>query len=154
MNWVNWLMQVLQAALALATAPLLVGWVNQCRAWLQNRSAPSVLQPYRTIRKLFHKDAIIAVNASSLFRLAPYVVFGTMVAAAAMVPTVGTGKRRFEAIKGEIPSPINPPSGCAFHPRCPHAGPRCRIEAPRLTDAGQGRTVACHLNDGGVEVAA
>ena len=72
----------------------------------------------------------------------------------ASVPTVGTGKRRFEAIKGEIPSPINPPSGCAFHPRCPHAGPRCRVEAPRLTEAGQGRTVACHLNDGGVEVAA
>ena len=72
----------------------------------------------------------------------------------ASVPTVGTGKRRFEAIKGEIPSPINPPSGCAFHPRCPHAGPRCRVEAPRLTDAGRERTVACHLNDGGVGVAA
>ena len=72
----------------------------------------------------------------------------------ASVPTVGTGRRRFEAIKGEIPSPINPPPGCAFHPRCPHAGPRCRIEAPRLTDAGKDRTVACHLNDGGVEVAA
>lgn len=69
----------------------------------------------------------------------------------ASVPTVGTGKRRFEAIKGEIPSPINPPSGCAFHPRCPFAGPRCRVEAPRLTDAGESRTVACHLNDGGVE---
>lgn len=72
----------------------------------------------------------------------------------ASVPTVGTGKRRFEAIKGEIPSPIDPPSGCAFHPRCPHAGPRCSVEAPRLTDAGLGRTVACHLNDGGVEKSA
>lgn len=69
----------------------------------------------------------------------------------ASVPTVGTGKRRFEAIKGEIPSPINPPSGCAFHPRCPFAGPRCSTEAPRLTDAGAGRTVACHLKDGGVD---
>jgi oligopeptide/dipeptide ABC transporter ATP-binding protein len=75
----------------------------------------------------------------------------------ASVPTVGTGKRTFEAIKGEIPSPINPPSGCAFHPRCPLAGPRCRVEVPRLTEAGPSRTVACHLNDGGVgakEVAA
>ncbi len=68
----------------------------------------------------------------------------------ASVPTVGTGRRVFEAIKGEIPSPINPPSGCAFHPRCPLAGPRCRVEVPRLTDAGPARTVACHLNDGGV----
>ncbi len=69
----------------------------------------------------------------------------------ASVPTVGTGKRVFEAIQGEIPSPINPPSGCAFHPRCPLAGPRCRSEVPRLTGAGNLRTVACHLNDGGVE---
>ncbi|MCX7561602.1 ATP-binding cassette domain-containing protein [Sulfitobacter sp. F26204] len=68
----------------------------------------------------------------------------------ASVPTVGTGKRRFEAIKGEIPSPINPPSGCAFHPRCPLAGQRCSVEAPQLSDAGTNRTVACHLNDGGV----
>lgn len=91
MNWVNWVIQFLQVVLALAAAPLLVGWVNQCRAWLQNRSAPSLLQPYRAIRKLFHKDAVIADGASSLFRFAPYVVFGTMVAAAAMIPTVGTG---------------------------------------------------------------
>ncbi|MCI2393875.1 ABC transporter ATP-binding protein [Aliiroseovarius sediminis] len=72
----------------------------------------------------------------------------------ASVPTVGTGKRKFEAIKGEIPSPINPPPGCAFHPRCPLAGPRCRVEAPRLTGAGPARTVACHLNDGGVDTKA
>lgn len=70
----------------------------------------------------------------------------------ASVPTVGTGKGRFEAIKGEIPSPIDPPPGCAFHPRCPFAGPRCRAEVPRLTGAGTARTVACHLNDGGVEM--
>jgi oligopeptide/dipeptide ABC transporter ATP-binding protein len=70
----------------------------------------------------------------------------------ASVPTVGTGKRVFEVIKGEIPSPINPPSGCAFHPRCPHAGPRCSVQVPRLTAAGPGRTVACHLNDGGTQI--
>jgi len=70
----------------------------------------------------------------------------------ASVPTVGTGRRRFEAIRGEIPSPIDPPPGCPFHPRCPHAGPRCRVEVPGLTGAGPGRTVACHLNDGGVQM--
>lgn len=70
----------------------------------------------------------------------------------ASIPTVGTGRGRFEAIKGEIPSPIAPPPGCAFHPRCPFAGSRCRTEVPRLTAAGPVRTVACHLNDGGVDM--
>lgn len=82
--------QVLEVIVALLLAPLLVGWINQCRAWLQNRSAPSVLQPYRGIRKLFHKDAVVAENASPLFRVAPYIVFGTMVCAAAIIPSLGT----------------------------------------------------------------
>jgi formate hydrogenlyase subunit 4 len=85
-----WLSQIIEVLVALALAPLFLGWVNQCRAWLQNRSAPSLLQPYRGIHKLFHKDAVVASNASSLFRIAPYVVFGSMVAAAAMVPSLGT----------------------------------------------------------------
>jgi formate hydrogenlyase subunit 4 len=84
------LSQVLQLAVALALAPILVGWVNQCRAWLANRSAPPLLLPYRTIRKLFHKDAVVAVNASPLFRLTPYVVFGAMALAAAIVPSLAT----------------------------------------------------------------
>jgi formate hydrogenlyase subunit 4 len=69
---------------------LFVGWVNMCRAWLQNRRAPSVLLPYRGLRKLFNKDAVIAETASPLFRAAPYVVFGAMVAAAAIIPSMGT----------------------------------------------------------------
>jgi formate hydrogenlyase subunit 4 len=71
-------------------APLFLGWVNQCRAWLQNKTAPSILLPYRGIRKLFHKDAVIAANASQLFRLAPYIVFGAMATAAAIIPSVAT----------------------------------------------------------------
>jgi formate hydrogenlyase subunit 4 len=84
------LSQVLQVALALALAPLLVGWINQCRAWLQNRSAPSMFLPYRTIRKLFMKDAVVAENASPIFRTMPYVVFGAMCCAAAIVPSLAT----------------------------------------------------------------
>nr|MBP8139934.1 NADH-quinone oxidoreductase subunit H [Burkholderiales bacterium] len=84
------LSQAVQLALALALAPLLVGWVNQCRAWLANRSAPPLLLPYRTIRKLFMKDAVVASNASPLFRLTPYVVFGAMCCAAAIVPSLAT----------------------------------------------------------------
>jgi formate hydrogenlyase subunit 4 len=84
------LTQALELVVALTAAPLFLGWVNQCRAWLQNRTAPSVWLPYRGIRKLFFKDAVIAQNASALFRLAPYIVFGTMVVAAAIIPSMGT----------------------------------------------------------------
>ena len=56
-------------------------------------------------------------------------------------------ERRDEIIlAGEVPSPLNPPSGCRFHPRCPHAMPRCAEEEPRLA-AIQDRVVACHLFD-------
>lgn len=84
------LTQALELIAALVAAPLFLGWTNQCRAWLQNRSAPSVWLPYRGLRKLFSKDAVIAENASSLFRIAPYIVFGTMVVAAAIIPSMGT----------------------------------------------------------------
>jgi formate hydrogenlyase subunit 4 len=82
--------QLLQLAIALALAPLLVGWVNQCRAWLQNKSAPSLLLPYWTIRKLFAKDAVVAEGASPIFRTMPYIVFGAMCCAAAIVPSLAT----------------------------------------------------------------
>jgi formate hydrogenlyase subunit 4 len=82
--------QLLQSLLVVAAAPLLVGWVNACRAWLQNRSAPSLLQPYRVLRKLLHKDAVIAENASWLFRSAPYVIFGCMCLIAGIVPVLAT----------------------------------------------------------------
>ena len=49
-------------------------------------------------------------------------------------------------VMGEIPSAMNPPSGCAFHPRCPQAMARCSEERPRLVDVGAGRCVACHLH--------
>jgi formate hydrogenlyase subunit 4 len=87
---IEWFTQVLEVAAAVAAAPLYLGWVNQCRAWLQNRRAPGVLQPYRGIRKLFHKDAVIADGASPLFRVAPYVVFSAMVLTAAIIPSMGT----------------------------------------------------------------
>jgi formate hydrogenlyase subunit 4 len=90
MSAFDWIAQLLGMLAAVLAAPLFLGWVNQCRAWLQNKSAPSILLPYRGIRKLFHKDAVIAANASQLFRLAPYVVFGAMVTAAAIIPSIAT----------------------------------------------------------------
>ena len=79
MNPGNFASQLLQTLLAVFLAPLMLGWVNQCRAWLQNKRGPGLLQPYRLLLKLFLKDAVIAHNASWLFRLAPYVIFSCMV---------------------------------------------------------------------------
>jgi peptide/nickel transport system ATP-binding protein len=58
-------------------------------------------------------------------------------------------KRAFVPAEGEIPSPLDPPPGCHFHPRCPHAMPRCRVSAPPLVEIAPGRRAACWLNDAG-----
>jgi len=63
------------------------------------------------------------------------------------VPRIENRKRAFSVVKGEIPSPINPPSGCHFHPRCPLAMERCRVEVPKLREVAPGQRSACHLND-------
>ena len=83
--------QLTELAIAVLLAPLLTGWVNQCRAWLQNKSAPGLLQPYRVLAKLFQKEVVLAHNASPLFRAAPYLVFGCLALAAAIVPSLSTG---------------------------------------------------------------
>ena len=57
-------------------------------------------------------------------------------------------KRLAPMIDGDVPSPINPPSGCAFHTRCRHVMDRCRVERPKLTVTGPQHDVACFLNDG------
>ncbi|MBM3355804.1 MAG: ABC transporter ATP-binding protein, partial [Betaproteobacteria bacterium] len=64
----------------------------------------------------------------------------------AEVPRLDRKNRRFAPIKGEIPSPLVPPLGCHFHPRCPHAMPRCAQEAPVLREVAPGRLSACHLD--------
>ena len=69
------------------------------------------------------------------------------VALLAEIPRLDTRRRQFAPVKGEIPSPLDPPSGCHFHPRCPHATTRCAREAPVLREIAPGRRAACHLND-------
>ncbi|MDB5989557.1 MAG: oppF [Herbaspirillum sp.] len=66
----------------------------------------------------------------------------------ASAPRLTVGKIIFSPVKGEIPSPLHPPSGCHFHPRCPHAMPRCTSEKPLLKQIAPDRFSACHLNDG------
>ena len=88
MSFFGFVSQLLEVAVALVLAPLLSGWVNQLGAWLQNKSAPPLLQPYRVLHKLFHKDSVLAHHASPLFRVVPYLVFGCMTLACAIIPTL------------------------------------------------------------------
>jgi oligopeptide/dipeptide ABC transporter ATP-binding protein len=62
----------------------------------------------------------------------------------AALPSHPDERREEVVLPGEVPSPLNPPSGCHFHPRCPHAMPRCALEVPALARV-EGRMVACHL---------
>ena len=88
MTWSGLFSQLLEILVALVLAPLVTGWVNQCRAWLQNKSAPSLLLQYRMLRKLFHKESVVAEHASQLFRTAPYIVFGCLAMASGIVHAV------------------------------------------------------------------
>ncbi|HCA26725.1 MAG TPA: formate hydrogenlyase [Betaproteobacteria bacterium] len=89
-TWPDTLFQLIQSVLVVTLAPLLLGWINQCRAWLQNRRGAGPLQPYRELHKLFHKEVVLAHHASALFRMAPYIRFGSMWLAAAIVPVLAT----------------------------------------------------------------
>ena len=64
----------------------------------------------------------------------------------AELPTLESRRRAYQPIKGELPSPLRPPPGCSFHPRCPHAMPRCSVETPVLKALQSGHISACHLN--------
>ncbi len=61
------------------------------------------------------------------------------------IPRIADGRRHFETIAGDVPSPSAPPPGCRFHTRCPHAMEVCRKVAPKMTSVGETHQAACHL---------
>jgi len=65
------------------------------------------------------------------------------------IPDLDMSGRQRTPVAGEVPNPLNPPAGCAFHPRCPHANERCKIERPILKVLGAGGRVACHAVEEG-----
>jgi len=88
---ISLVVQAAQMVLVIALAPLLTGLVRKVKARLMRRQGPSVIQPYRDLLRLVHKDAVVAANASWLFRVAPYLVFSITWVAAALVPTFASG---------------------------------------------------------------
>jgi peptide/nickel transport system ATP-binding protein len=83
-------------------------------------------------------------DTETLFRSANHPYTQALIADAPRLEKSAAGHR---PIQGELPSPYKPPSGCAFHPRCPHAMPRCHSERPALVEIAPGHVSACHLND-------
>ena len=83
--------QLLQMFLVLALAPGLIGLVRKVKARLLRRQGPAILQPYRDVARLLRKEAMLADNASWLFRVAPYMIFAAIWVAAALIPTFATG---------------------------------------------------------------
>ncbi len=88
LNPIAWLAALLQTALFVATAPLFTNWVKRVKCTLQNRLPPPWLQSYRDLRRLFGKEVVLAHTASHVFRIAPYIVCGTAILAASMMPFV------------------------------------------------------------------
>ncbi len=80
---IQWIIQVL---LVPVTAPLAIGIINKLKAKMQGRKGASIVQPYRDLRKLFHKDEVISKDASWIFRIAPFIVFGVTLLVAASIP--------------------------------------------------------------------
>jgi len=77
---------MLQIAVVLGCAPAFTGWVRMLKCWSQGRTSAGLFQPYRDILKLFSKDVLLADNASWIFRFTPYLLFGTVVLAGAIIP--------------------------------------------------------------------
>jgi oligopeptide/dipeptide ABC transporter ATP-binding protein len=84
-------------------------------------------------------------DRSDLF-LRPQHPYTEALLSAVPAPEPGLEKKRI-ILKGDVPSPINPPSGCRFHTRCPYAFARCSAEEPELREISTGHQVACHLRD-------
>jgi formate hydrogenlyase subunit 4 len=88
---VDLFLQAVQMALVVAVAPAILGITRKVKARLLRRVGPPVLQPYRDLWKLMHKEAVLAHNASWIYRTAPYLIFAATWVAAALVPSYATG---------------------------------------------------------------
>jgi len=89
-------------------------------------------------------------DKQSLFEM-PLHPYTEALLSAVPIPKASARGRKRVILKGDVPSPINPPKGCHFHARCPYAMPRCRTDVPALREVTPGHLAACHLHDGGAK---
>jgi formate hydrogenlyase subunit 4 len=83
-----WIAEFVQAAAAVALAPALVGFIRWLKARFQSRRGAPLWQPYRELAKLFQKEVVVSRHASWVFHVAPYAIFGSMVATCCLIPTI------------------------------------------------------------------
>lgn len=106
----------------------------------------SVVRQVSDRTAVMYLGSIVEIGATDALFQRPGHPYTQALLSAIPVPKLGAGSRRERIIlKGEIPSPIAPPSGCRFHPRCSFAQDRCKQERPTLTSLSDGRQVACHF---------
>ena len=106
----------------------------------------SVVRQVSERTAVMYLGSIVEIGATDRLFHRPAHPYTQALLSAIPVPRVGAaGKRERILLKGEIPSPANPPSGCRFHPRCPAAQDRCKVERPALATVAGGHQVACHF---------
>jgi len=83
-----WLIALIQGILFVVLSPLFASWIKRVKCWLQNRRPPPLLQPYFDLKRLFSKQVVMSVDASSIFRITPYIVAAATLLAAVVVPLI------------------------------------------------------------------
>ena len=103
-----------------------------------------VIEHISTRIGVMYLGKLVEVGTSAQICLAPKHPYTQALLSAVPIPDPGARKQRV-VLKGDVPTPINPPSGCSFHTRCPIAIDRCKVEEPPLRETQDGRDAACHL---------
>ena len=106
----------------------------------------SVVRQVAARTAVMYLGSIVETGATDIVYGRPAHPYTQALLSAVPVPAVnGNTRRERIVLVGDVPSPMHPPSGCRFHPRCPYMQPRCKAERPRLRPLGDGREVACHF---------